>query len=275
MGGKGKSADLEIVSVFPSRKDLIRKKLVSAVRKSAVGGSEQALANTTDHLPPRIGEQRIWFTGENIRVPVGQDFDFSLSYEQDLYNSSNMYFPLWYSHLDWFRTPEFNHRVGKPLTVKELMEPRKLERATPTKFACAFIGNAHPMRSRAIKELSKLGEVEVFGKSVGRPVKHKADIAADFKYMICFENDLYPGYVTEKPLDAYHSGTVPLYWGDFGNSDAINRNSLLNLADYQSLEEFVDSVSQISKSTYKQFYEQPFLHQMPSLDPLMSFLKNA
>jgi hypothetical protein len=233
------------------------------------------LANTTDNLPPRIGERRIWFTGENIRVPVGQDFDFSLSYEQDSYNSSNMYFPLWYSHLDWLGKPEFNHRVGKLLTMKELMEPRRLERAAPTKLACAFIGNAHPMRTRAIQELAKLGDVEVFGKSVGRPVKYKAEIASEFKYMICFENDLYPGYVTEKALDAYHSGTVPLYWGDFGTSDTINRSAVLNLADYQSLNEFVDSVSQISESTYKELYEQPFLSQKPNLDPLLNFLKNA
>ena len=269
-----RTSDLEIVSVFPARKDLIKKKVMSVLRKSASGGSEQALANTTDNLPLRIGNKRIWFTGENIRVPIGQDFDFSLSYEQDNYHSSNLYFPLWYTALDWFGSPEFSHRVGKNLTAKELLEPRILER-TPTKFACAFIGNPHPMRSRAINDLSRLGVVDVFGKAVGRPVKHKAEIAADYKYMICFENDLYPGYVTEKALDAYHSGTVPLYWGDFGNDGAINHDSVLNLANFENLDSFVDYVASLSNRQYRDIYEQPFLHFKPDLTPLINFIKNA
>lgn len=34
-----------------------------------------------------------------------------------------------------------------------------------------------------------------------------------YKFTIAFENQSYPGYVTEKIADALMAGTVPIYWG--------------------------------------------------------------
>jgi hypothetical protein len=256
--------DLEFVSVFPQRRDLIARKVKSMIQRSAMGGSEQALANTIDTLPPRRGRTRVWFTGENIRVPFGQDFDYSLSYEQDSYESNNVYLPLWYTHLDWFGKPEFNHRVGEDVSSSNLLNPRQMA-SSKRKLACAFIGNPHPMRSRAIEALSRSGVVDVFGNSVGKPVQYKADVAKDYKYMICFENDLYPGYVTEKLLDAYLSGTVPFYWGDLGNDQHVNRQCFLNLSDFSSLEDAVSHLSAIDDEQYNSIFNQPFLKSKPSL----------
>ena len=38
-------------------------------------------------------------------------------------------------------------------------------------------------------------------------------VARNYRYFLCFENDLYPGYVTEKPIEAWASGSVPLWRG--------------------------------------------------------------
>jgi hypothetical protein len=35
----------------------------------------------------------------------------------------------------------------------------------------------------------------------------------DYNFVIAFENSEYPGYITEKIIDAFKAGTVPLYWG--------------------------------------------------------------
>jgi hypothetical protein len=34
-----------------------------------------------------------------------------------------------------------------------------------------------------------------------------------YNFVIAFENVDYPGYITEKIMDAFQAGTVPLYWG--------------------------------------------------------------
>ena len=34
-----------------------------------------------------------------------------------------------------------------------------------------------------------------------------------YKFAIAFENEDYPGYVTEKICDIYKSNCIPIYWG--------------------------------------------------------------
>lgn len=39
------------------------------------------------------------------------------------------------------------------------------------------------------------------------------DWIGKYKFMICFENSRGPGYITEKILQVYLAGTIPIYWG--------------------------------------------------------------
>jgi hypothetical protein len=44
-------------------------------------------------------------------------------------------------------------------------------------------------------------------------VEAKVDSLASYKYSICLENSSYDGYITEKFIDAFLCGTIPIYWG--------------------------------------------------------------
>jgi hypothetical protein len=90
---------------------------------------------------------------------------------------------------------------------------RKRQITQPTNFAAAIIGNETSERRRAIELLSELGPVDVFGHGGSTPLKSKAEISGRYKFILAFENDLYPGYVTEKAIEAWHLGSVPIYWG--------------------------------------------------------------
>lgn len=267
----GKSiADLEIVSVFEKRSKAITNKLSRFIATDLKPHTDAALANTTWNLPKRTSDKRIWYTGENIRVPFGQDFDHSLSYEQDSYNGTNSYFPLWYADLNFFSDAKFNNRAGVNVVKEELLSPRILQKSTK-KLACAFVGNAHPMRGRILEELAKIGTVDVFGRAVGKPIKHKADIANEYQFMVCLENDLYPGYVTEKFLEAYVSGCVPIFWGDFGEDYSVNRSSMINVADFASIDDAISHISQLKQSLcFKEIFEQPLLTQLPNVQKVLA-----
>jgi hypothetical protein len=141
----------------------------------------------------------------------------------------------------------------------------------PRKLACAFIANPHPFRFEFLSKFGKFGQVDIFGKSVGRPVKHKAEVAKDYRYIVCFENDLYPGYVTEKLLDAYACGTVPIYWGDLGQDMYFNRDSFFNLKDFVSMDHLIENVLD---SNYDQTYREPLFQRMPSLDNFSQLIQN-
>ena len=55
---------------------------------------------------------------------------------------------------------------------------------------------------------------ELYGKNTKNMFAVKRKWLENYKFNICFENSSYPGYLTEKLIDAYNAGCIPIYWGD-------------------------------------------------------------
>jgi len=269
---KSSPVDLEFVSVFPSRYKLFSKKFSEFLGKSQEV-LDQNLKNTNETMEFNTKAfYRIWFTGENIRPPLqNTNINTFLSYDQDTFNGRNVYFPLWLFNLDWFSENITESRTGLHLPTSGLTNVRE-EREMPGKLACAFIANRHPFRFEFLSRFEKYGQVDIFGKSVGRPVRHKAEVAKDYKYVVCFENDLYPGYVTEKLLDAYACGTIPIYWGDLGQDSYFNRESFFNLKDFVSMDHLIEKVLD---SDYNEKFQEPLFQRIPSLDDFSNLMQNV
>ncbi len=90
--------------------------------------------------------------------------------------------------------------------------------------------------------------------------------------MLCFENDLYPGYLTEKLLDAYMCETVPLYRGLFGQEEHVNQKALINAANFDSLESFCRYVGKMGEFEYDKTFREPLFKTLPTLEPLIAAL---
>jgi hypothetical protein len=153
------------------------------------------------------------------------------------------------------------------------MDGRKLKFLNK-KFAATFIGKNYPMRLHAIEFLSKINKVDVFGDSVRNKIKVPAEIAKNYRYIMCFENDIYPGYITEKPFEAYLAGTVPLYFG-FDVEGFINPKAVINLLDFDGFESWINYIKDIENSAvkYKKVYEQPLLLKRPELSNIINLLR--
>jgi len=256
------NVDFEFSSVFLKRNELISKKVSSLLHRTLQ--SEPALAavhETNQKISRGMAKRRIWYTGENVRPPITAGFDGFLSFDQDNYGGKNAYLPLWWLRLNWSGDTKFSQQVGAAVDMNRLLGHREV-RHKKTKFACAFVGNPHPVRLHFIEMLKRIGNVDVYGNYVGKPVANKYDIAKDYKYSVCFENDHFPGYITEKLIDAYLTETIPLYWGNLGNDNVINRTSFVNLADYNSIDDCIQSISQID---YEAVYQRNFLSMLPNL----------
>jgi hypothetical protein len=248
--------------------------IIESVFESKFSSSMNKLRNKFPSLVKKFSnatkERRVWFTGENIRPPFGVEYDAYISFDQDDYGGKNFYFPLLYCELN-FRSNDWTQRRGIDFTTQNLLLPRS-NSEEKTKFACAFIGNPEPTRLRAIEALSKFGKVDIFGPHSGESVISKYEIAKNYRFMVCFENDVYPGYVTEKLLDAYLCGTVPLYRGEFGRESHVNRKSFINANDYGSLSEFAAAVAALDSESYNQIFTEPLLNSIPPIAPLISAL---
>lgn len=234
---------------------------------------------STSQQPSGDSDFSIFFTGENERPPFG-NWDAYLSFDQHSYGGKNAYLPLWWLTSSDLIMPVVSPYLGKAITIEQMLSKRTTNYEERDKFCVAFIGKAYPFRMQAIAALSKIGKVDVFG-GISRnqnrsTAKKKYDTAQNYKFVFAFENDLFPGYVTEKAPEAWATGAVPLYWG-LDTCGYINQKSLLNLVNYNNLEEYVERVGEVSESAklWSEIAEQPFLVKKPNLEEVLNVLRRA
>lgn len=232
--------DISLQSVFPGFPRSIAQRIA---RK----GSRILRTN-----PPTLrgrAKLKLWFTGENTRPPV-DGFDLTLSFDTDTYDGRNLYLPLILT-----RAAEVErgiHGEGSRL-LGDLHEPGSLHATRPTAtsqrpgFACLIMSNPEPTRIRMARALSHVGQVDLYGPAVGKPLRTKAEVAHRYRFIICFENAYYPGYVTEKILDAWLLRCVPL-WAGFDRAGILNRQAFLNLWDFPDMNTFVERVAELDAS---------------------------
>jgi hypothetical protein len=96
---------------------------------------------------------------------------------------------------------------------------------------------------------------------VGGPVPNKTDFCRGYKFCIAFENSSAPGYTTEKLIDAWMAGCVPVYWGDERVGDHFNTKCFIHARDFISWESLADFVITVDKtpSLYEEYLKQPLL----------------
>jgi len=176
-----------------------------------------------------ISAKRVFYSGEPYPLPVGQCHGV-ISYHLHL-QDHHFRFPHWVSvcnlwkNTSWRFTPDHDADiVPAQLTTVRL--------TSPDKFACAIFGNRQHLRYMATQLLERFGKVDIFGKSVGRPIFSKMAVMPEYKFNLCFENSILPGYVTEKALQAKMAGCIPLYWGDPAYRVDFNAKSLINIYEY-------------------------------------------
>ena len=224
--------------------------------------------------------KNIWFTGENVRPPVG-DYDLTISFDRDSFGGRNVFFPLILMGLDWFSNPEFANsketiRSGVLPDPKSVASQRTTDIDNRPKFMCAFIGNPEPIRMLAVEKFGQIGEVDVFGKQGKQTNKSKAEIAQEYKFMLCFENDMYPNYVTEKVLDAWGAGCVPVWRGE-DESGLLNNEAILSYSDFGDLESMAERIRILhdSNSPLSHISSKPLLNFEPSLTLLIEKVGNV
>jgi hypothetical protein len=128
---------------------------------------------------------------------------------------------------------------------------------------------------RVAEALGRLGQVDLYGSAFGGPaVPSKMELMKDYRFAVVLENDLYPGYVTEKAPEAWMSGTVPLWWGS-DPAGYLNPRALVNLAD-SDLATFLEEVDQLNRDEglWAERYCQPILNRTYDYESLIEWLRS-
>jgi hypothetical protein len=223
------------------------------------------------------------FIGENVR-PSFINYSHSLSFDYDSYGGRNHRLPLWYGRLAWDgfvqqprKQNSYNHGYEPLIDIESLTKPRKLDWSKKTNFCAMVAGNPEGLRVNLYNSISRYKPVHGYGNMFGRALRaSKFDLLEDYKFCLCPENSVYDGYVTEKLIDAYAGGTIPIYSGTMSVDCDFHEGAYLNYMNTKDMDWFVTTIQAIdeSKEIYEDMYNRPLLWEAPSLDNAIAFVRS-
>ena len=200
--------------------------------------------------------RRVFFSGEPFGIRSEADFNFTFDRNSD----KNTRFPLWLGYLNNYLLEECQRRKNGIINV-----PKR-------ENFCSFITNGEVKtthRRTIVEKLSKYKKVHCGGKylnnigfTVPRGVNCSGKIEHNnkYKFAIAFENEDYPGYVSEKICDIYKSNCIPIYWGTKEVVNDFNPSTFINAHDFANFDELVDYIIKVDSNDeiYASYFKEPF-----------------
>lgn len=204
---------------------------------------------------------RIYYTGENTRPDFTQcDYAFSFDHSD---HPKNYRFPDYAAYED----------------VRELVKIKDIDSILSRKTRFCEFTYSNPVPQERIlffKALSKYKKVDSFGKVLNNTAevegsaerdsinwkKYRRAFLAPYKFSIAFENESYPGYVTEKILYAMLTNAIPIYWGNPVIFKDFNTRSFINCHEYENFDVVIERVIEIDndQDLYRQYLAEPYYH---------------
>lgn len=105
--------------------------------------------------------------------------------------------------------------------------------------------SGHSFRLKVLKEVRH--KVDAFGRDIN-PIDYKLDCLKDYMFSIAIENSKHDYWFTEKLLDCFLTGTIPIYWGCPSIGDFFDINGIIC---FNTLEELKEILYNISYETYE------------------------
>lgn len=182
---------------------------------------------------------RIFFSGENFSPDLNA-VDYAIGFDPMVYADRFLRFPIYYFD-----------ETAKLLDKKDI-EPEDKKRD----IFCSFVFGHHSDNGVREEIFHKLNDYKYVA-SAGRFENNMPDgyICGDYekkkellrrsKFNICCESTNLNGFTTEKILHALACNTVPIYFGNENVSDDFNKDSFIDLRDFQNIDELVDYIKKV------------------------------
>lgn len=196
---------------------------------------------------------KIFYTGENL-VPDFNLCDYAIGFEHMNYGDRYIRMPLYV--IDY--RDDYRHMMD----IRGHISPRE-------RF-CSFVASnnseADTARKNIFDKLSEYKKVDAGGRylnNIGQPngVEDKQSFQEQYKFSLAIENSSHSGYCTEKIVQAFASGTIPIYWGDPKIGEYFNEKSFINCHRYKSLDEVLKIVKELDndKEKYQEMLKEPII----------------
>lgn len=192
----------------------------------------------------------IYYSGEHYCFGMIDSNEYSLTFNED--SETNLYFPIW----------QFDDVAIQKCREKAISKKDKF---------CMFVisNEKATWRNTVFDKLSEYRKVDSCGTKLNnmedgyilsRDFKTSYNFTKDYKFNLCFENTKKNNYITEKIVNAYAYGTVPIYWGSDNVERWFNKDSFIN-CNNKTIEEIIDIVKYYDNNNseyYKMLQQNPF-----------------
>lgn len=102
----------------------------------------------------------------------------------------------------------------------------------------------HRMRFNVYESLKNDSRVDFYGTGCGNPIDFKIDGLKDYRFSIIMENNIEPDYFTEKIIDSFLTGTIPVYLGTRHTENYFDSNGIIYFNGVEDLPEILNSLSE-------------------------------
>ncbi len=75
----------------------------------------------------------------------------------------------------------------------------------------------------------------------------KIDVISKYKFSLAFENMSSEGYVTEKIIDCFVAGVIPIYWGAPDIANLIPKKCFIDVRDFENYEKLDEYIANLSE----------------------------
>lgn len=210
---------------------------------------------------------RIFFTGECL-FPDFNEADYAAGFDHlqigDRYSRVPLYCALKYK-------PAYDSLANRKVYSQDDIAGRDF---------CSFVVSNHMAvsgRDVFFNKLSEYKQVASGGRylnNVGGPVADKIAFLRQYKFNIAFENSSVDGYITEKIVDAFTAGAVPIYYGDPRVAEDFNPKAFINVNDYPSFDAVIERIKEIDANDelYLEMLNQPCVQPGADITELEDFL---
>lgn len=84
-------------------------------------------------------------------------------------------------------------------------------------------------------------------------VGDKNEALQEFRFALCIENTIFPGYISEKIFDAFRAGAIPIYLGAPDIDSFVPKETFLDLRRFASYQELMDSLKRFDDATARSY----------------------
>lgn len=208
---------------------------------------------------------KIFVTGENTHPSDESQYDIIFGVRNG--EHPRLYpLPYWTYCVDWVCDTTEN-------SITKLTAAYRIAHADIVQktLFCGFVSRrTRARRVQFVKRLSEYRSVSCAGsvmnntQRIADGYENKLNFLTLCKFTVAFENDTgadtdMRGYITEKIVEAFLAGTIPIYWGAPDIGEVFNKAAFLDRRDFASDEALIQRIAEIDKddSVFKKMLREP------------------